>query len=87
MRLNNQVKVGLTTVICLVAQGYVFTYMLNVNPSLIFSVAPLLVYIIYIYARGRQVWYFNKPLYWITAVLLVTIIDLAPYVLAHYKYI
>ncbi len=79
MRLSNQAKVGLTTVLCLVAQGYIFTYVLGVEPSLLVIIAPLLPYILFIFARGRRTWYFNKPIYWILAVLAVTLIDLAPY--------
>ena len=32
MRINNQAKVGLVTVVCLLCQGYIFTYILRVEP-------------------------------------------------------
>lgn len=82
MRLNNQVKVGLATIISLVAQGYIFTYILGVEPNAAIPFLPLIPYVVYIYARGRGVWYYNKPLYWIAVIVAITIIDLAPYVLA-----
>lgn len=80
MRFNNQVKVGLATIICLIAQGYVFTYILGVEPNAAIPFAPLIPYIIYIYARGRGVWHYDKPLYWIAVIVAITVIDLAPYV-------
>ncbi|MFB3766538.1 MAG: hypothetical protein ACE14P_15005 [Methanotrichaceae archaeon] len=79
MRFNNQVKVGLATVICLISQGYIFTYILKVEPNIIVSILPLILYIIYIYARSSRNWYYNKPLYWIAAIIALTIIDLLPY--------
>lgn len=81
MRLNNQAKVGLATVFCLLCQGYIFTYILGVEPGVIISIAPLFPYIVYIYARGRRQWYYNKPLYWILGIVALTLIDIAPYAL------
>jgi hypothetical protein len=79
MRMSNQAKVGLTTVLCLVAQGYIFTHVLGVEPNLLVDIAPLFPYILFVYARGRRTWYFNKPIYWIAVVIAITLIDLAPY--------
>jgi len=79
MRFNNQVKVGLATIICLISQGYIFTYVLKVEPNTIVSIAPLIPYIIYIYARSSRSLYYNKPLYWIILVIAITLIDLLPY--------
>ena len=79
--MNNQVKVGLTTIICLLIQGYVFTYIMGVEPTFIISLAPLILYIIYIYAKGRRSWYYDKPIYWIVAIMTLTVLDLAIYVL------
>jgi hypothetical protein len=81
MRINNQVKVGLATIVCLITQGYIFSYILGIEPSPAISFAPLVPYVVYIYARGRGVWYYNKPLYWIAVIVAITIIGLAPYVL------
>ncbi len=80
MKFNNQAKVGLATVVCLILQGYIFTYILKVEPNVLVAILPLFPYILYIYARGRRTWYFNKPLYWIAALIVLTLIDLAPYV-------
>jgi hypothetical protein len=80
MRLNNQAKVGLATAFCLILQGYIFTYVLNVEPYFLLVIAPLIPFILFLYARGRRIWYFNKPLYWISAIIAITLIDLAPYV-------
>ena len=33
MRINNQAKVGLVTVVCLLCQGYIFSYILGVEPN------------------------------------------------------
>lgn len=79
MRLNSQVIVGLVTVICLISQGYIFTYILKVEPNIIVSVIPLIIYIAYIYARNSRSLYYNKPAYWVLAVIAVTVIDLLPY--------
>ncbi len=79
MRLNNQVKVGLVTIICLILQGYVFTYILGVNPNVVISFLPLIPYLVYIYARGSKKWYYDKPLYWIAAVIALTLIDILLY--------
>ncbi len=81
MRLNNQAKVGLATVLCLLTQGYIFTYVLGVEPGVLISVAPLFPYIAYIYARASRQWYYNKPLYWIAAIVALTLIDIAPFAL------
>ncbi len=79
MRLNNQVKVGLAAVICLILQGYIFTYILGVNPNIIISFIPLIPYLIYIYARSSRRWYYDRPLYWIAIVIALTLIDILPY--------
>ncbi|OPY53901.1 MAG: hypothetical protein A4E48_00521 [Methanosaeta sp. PtaU1.Bin060] len=79
MRMSNQAKVGLTTALCLLAQGYIFSYVLGVEPNLLVIIAPLLPYILFIYARGRRTWYFNKPIYWVSVVIAITLIDIAPY--------
>ncbi len=81
MKMNNQVKVGLSTIICLVIQGYIFTYIMGVEPSFLIPFAPLILYIFYIYARGRRSWYYDRPLYWIVAIISVTVLDLAAYAL------
>ena len=80
MRLNNQAKVGLATAFCLILQGYIFTYVLKVEPHILLVIAPLIPYILYTYARGRRTWYYNKPFYWIAAIIAITLLDLAPYV-------
>ena len=80
MRINNQAKVGLTAVVCLLSQGYIFTYLLKVEPHPLISIIPLLPYIAYIYARGAKTWHYNKPIYWIAAILAITILDIIPYI-------
>jgi hypothetical protein len=82
MRLSNQSMVGLATVICLLFQGYIFTYVLKVEPEVLVSIAPILPFVLYIYARNRRVWWSHKPMYWIVAIIALTIVDIAPYVLA-----
>jgi ABC-type iron transport system FetAB permease component len=81
MRINNQMKVGIATIICLISQGYIFTHVLKVEPNPVISFIPLLPYIAYIYARESRTWYFNKPIYWIAIVIALTVIDIAPFVL------
>jgi hypothetical protein len=56
MRINNQAKVGLVTVACLLLQGYIFTYILKVEPHPLFSIVPLIPYVAYIYARNARTW-------------------------------
>lgn len=51
ININNQAKVGLTTVVCLLSQGYIFTYILKVEPHPLISFIPLLPYIAYIYTQ------------------------------------
>jgi hypothetical protein len=82
MQLSNQSMVGLTTVICLLFQGYIFTYVLKVEPETLVSIAPILPFVLYIYARNRRVWWSHKPMYWIAAIIALTIVDIAPYALA-----
>jgi hypothetical protein len=82
MRINNQIKVGLATVVCLLTQGYIFTYVLMVESNPLISVVPLLPYIVYIYARGARTWYHNKPLYWIAAIIALSVLDILPFALA-----
>jgi len=84
MRINNQAKVGLVTVICLLCQGYIFTYLLHVQPNPVISFVPLLPYIAYIYARGRRAWNYKRPLYWMAAVVALTVLDIAPFALENY---
>jgi ABC-type iron transport system FetAB permease component len=76
MSLNNQAKVGLVAVICLIFQGYVFAYILDINPNVIISFIPLIPYLVYIYARGSRRWYYNRPIYWIALVIALTLIDI-----------
>jgi hypothetical protein len=73
--------VGLVTVICLLFQGYTFTYVLKIEPGALISIAPILPFVLYIYARNRRVWWSHKPLYWIVAVIALTVADIAPYAL------
>lgn len=79
MRLNNQVKVGLATVVCLLIQGYIFTYVLFAEPHPLLSIVPLFPYLVYVYARGKRTWYYNKPLYWIGAIAAITMLDILPF--------
>ena len=82
MRFSNQSMVGLATVICLLFQGYIFTYVLKVEPDALVSIAPILPFVLYIYARNRRVWWSHKPMYWIAAIIALTMADIAPYALA-----
>ena len=79
MRINNQAKVGLVTIACLLLQGYIFSYYLRVEPNPLISFVPLLPYIAYIYARNARTWYFNKPLYWIAVIVALTVLDILPF--------
>ena len=79
MQFNNQVKVGLVTAACLLCQGFIFTYMLKVEPFWLITIAPLILYIAYVYARNRRVWWYHKPSYWIAAIVVLTIVDILPY--------
>jgi len=81
MKLHNQAKVGLVTVVCLILQGYIFTYILNVEPHALVSIIPLIPYVIYIYARVHRVYYYNKPLYWIAGIIVLTGVNILPYAL------
>lgn len=81
MRINNQAKVGLATVVCLLSQGYIFTYILRVEPNPVISFVPLLPYIAYIYARGARSWCYNKPAYWIAAIIAITALAILPFAL------
>ncbi len=82
MRLNNQSKVGLTCVACLLVQGYIFTYVLFVEPHPLLSIVPLFPYLVYVYARGKRTWYFNKPFYWIGLIIAITLLDILPFAVA-----
>jgi hypothetical protein len=82
MQLSNQSMIGLATVICLLIQGYIFTYVLKAEPGALVSIAPILPFVLYIYARNRRVWWSHKPMYWIAAIIALTIVDIAPYALA-----
>jgi hypothetical protein len=80
MRFNHQTKVALATVLCLLGQGYILAYFLEVEVNPIISFIPLLPYVVYVYARGKRTWYYNRPEYWIAAIAALTAIDLAPFV-------
>ena len=54
MRINNQAKVGIVTIICLLTQGYIFTHVLGVQPNPVISFVPLLPYLAYIYAGKAE---------------------------------
>ncbi len=84
MKFSNQAKVCAVTIICLLSQGYILTYILNVEPNPVISFVPLLPYIAYIYASASKTWYFQKPLYWMAAVVALTVIDIAPFALENY---
>ena len=79
--MHNQAKVGLATVICLLCQGYAFTYVLGVEPHALVSIAPLFPYMAYLYAKSRRKYYFDKPLYWIGGIVALTILLVLPYAL------
>ena len=79
MRINSQAKVGLATVVCLLSQGYIFTYILKVEPYPLISILPLLPYIVYIFARGARTWYHNKPIFWIAAIIAITVLDIVSF--------
>ncbi len=81
MKINNQAKVGLVTVVCLLCQGYIFSFILRLEPHPVIAFAPLLPYIAYIYARAGRTWYFNKPFYWIAAIIALTALDILPFAL------
>ena len=81
MRINNQAKVGLVTIACLVSQGYIFSYNLKIEPHPLLSFVPLLPYVAYVYARNRRTWYFNKPLYWMAAIVALTVLDILPFLI------
>jgi len=82
MRISNRIKVVLVTVVCLLCQGYIFSFILKVEPHPLISFVPLLPYIAYIYARESRTWYFNRPLYWMAAIIALTSLDILPYALA-----
>ncbi len=81
MRINNQAKVGLVTIACLLLQGYVFSYFLRVEPNPLLSFVPLLPYLAYVYARNGRTWYFNKPLYWMGLTVALTALDILPFMI------
>jgi ABC-type iron transport system FetAB permease component len=81
MRINNQAKIGLVTVVCLLCQGYIFSYILKVEPNPVISFVPLIPYIAYIYARERRTWYFSRPFYWMGAIVALTALDIIPFAL------
>jgi hypothetical protein len=79
MKLTNQTKVGLVTAACLILQGYCFTYVLEIEPPFIVTIAPFLPYILFIYARSKREWHFDRPHYWIAGIVILTLIDIAVY--------
>jgi hypothetical protein len=81
MRITSQSMVGIVTIICLLAQGYIFTYILKVEPNALITMAPIILFVVYIYAKNRRIWWYYKPIYWMAAVVAITIADLAPYLL------
>jgi ABC-type iron transport system FetAB permease component len=79
MMFNAQTKICLVTAICLVAQGYVFQYVLKVEPNIVLIFAPLVIYIAYLLFRYRIDPRWRNPLFWIAAVVLLTLADLGIY--------
>lgn len=77
MRLNNQAKVGLTCVACLLVQGYIFTYVLLLSLILCSQLSPVPLPCLCLCARKRT-WYFNKPFYWIGLIIAITLLDILP---------
>ena len=67
------------TVLCLLFQGYIFSYVLKVEPSPMLSFVPLFPYIVHIYARRKMAWYYNRLLYWVPGVIALTLFDIAPF--------
>ncbi len=81
MRLNDRTKVALIAATCLVAQGYLFEYVLLVEPVVLVSLAPLLLYVAYLVSRGRISSSYDRPAYWIVSLILLTLADLGSYAL------
>jgi ABC-type iron transport system FetAB permease component len=82
MKINNLFKVGLTTIVCLLCQGFILTYILKVEPFALVPIAPFFLLIAYVYAKNRRVWWYHKPLYWMAAIVVLTLVDMAPYIWA-----
>jgi len=81
MRFNNQSKVALVTALCLVAQGYAFDFILKVQPHALAIFSPLILYILYLVSRTKMEPKYLNPLYWIAAVVLLTVVNLGLYAL------
>jgi hypothetical protein len=81
MRLNNRAKVALVTAACLLAQGYVFQFVLEVEPSPLVSLAPFILYVAYLISRGRFTSPYDQPRLWILGQILLTLADVGAYAL------
>ncbi|NYT02249.1 MAG: hypothetical protein GKC10_05795 [Methanosarcinales archaeon] len=79
MRFNNQTKIALATAACLVAQGYAFDFILKVQPHTLVIFSPLILYIGYLIFRARIDPQYQNPLYWIAAVVVLTLSNLGMY--------
>ncbi len=74
--MKSQTVIALVTAASLVIQGYIFSEILHVNPGIMASVAPLLVYIVYLIAKMKGELRHDNPLYWSGAIILITSVNI-----------
>jgi len=74
-------KMALLTSICLVTQGYIFTHVLGVNPGVLITISPLLLYLaFFLVAAARGV--YGRPGYWAGAIVALTAVNISLYAVA-----
>jgi len=82
MKLSNEIKVSLVTVICILTLAVIPKYVLNVQLDFISQYGPVWVYIAFIVTKDKakksKTCY--NPLFWSIAIIFVTLAILALYI-------
>ena len=80
MKLADEVKVALVTAACVLGIAIIFKKVLHVQADLIVSNGPFYLFIVYLITRGKaKESKCDKPLYWILAIIFVTLVTIALY--------
>lgn len=79
MSINSQTKVALVTAFCLIVQGYLFTSILKIEPNMVVTLTPLIIYVIYMAAKSQGSLKYESWILWSAVIIIITAANLVSY--------